>query len=256
MKANASDAHTGHCCVLVSVVAVGTQTSDPELHPANLRRSSAEPAIGRCLLLHTRTRPGRASACDNSTDPRCRKRRHGPSKQVETRPDFDAEAFLKSAGAARRVATYPKGKVVFSQGQPSDTVMYVQKGGIKISVLSRDRQRSGRGDAGTRRLLRGRRSDRSIDSDRDSHRDDADDRTRHREGSDASAAARRADVLGSVHLVHAGEEPPHRSRSGRSPLQLQREAAGADASAAGAVRRSGRCRSGGYRRSPRKRSQK
>ena len=47
------------------------------------------------------------------------------------------QAFLKSAGAARRVATYPKGKVVFSQGQPSDTVMYVQKGGIKISVLSR-----------------------------------------------------------------------------------------------------------------------
>ena len=51
--------------------------------------------------------------------------------------DFDAQAFLKSAGAARRIATFPKGRVVFSQGQPSDTVMYVQKGGIKISVLSR-----------------------------------------------------------------------------------------------------------------------
>src|ERR1044071_7468880 len=52
-------------------------------------------------------------------------------------PDFDAEAFLTSAGAARRAATYPKGKIVFSQGQPSDAVMYVQKGSIKISVLSR-----------------------------------------------------------------------------------------------------------------------
>ena len=50
---------------------------------------------------------------------------------------FDIEAFLKSAGAARRVATYPKGKTVFSQGQPSDAVMYIQKGGIKMSVLSR-----------------------------------------------------------------------------------------------------------------------
>jgi CRP/FNR family cyclic AMP-dependent transcriptional regulator len=58
-------------------------------------------------------------------------------KPRQTQPDFDVQAFLKSAGAARRVATYPKGKVVFSQGQPSDTVMYVQKGGIKISVLSR-----------------------------------------------------------------------------------------------------------------------
>jgi len=55
----------------------------------------------------------------------------------EKGPAFDAESFLTSAGAARRVTTYPKGKVVFSQGQPSETVMYIQKGGIKISVLSR-----------------------------------------------------------------------------------------------------------------------
>src|SRR4029078_4078066 len=50
---------------------------------------------------------------------------------------FDAEAFLESAGAARRVVSYPKGTIVFSQGQPSDAVMYIQKGGVKISVLSR-----------------------------------------------------------------------------------------------------------------------
>jgi CRP/FNR family transcriptional regulator, cyclic AMP receptor protein len=52
-------------------------------------------------------------------------------------PAFDAEAFLTSAGAARGMMTYPKGKIVFSQGQPSDAVMYIQKGSIKISVLSR-----------------------------------------------------------------------------------------------------------------------
>jgi len=52
-------------------------------------------------------------------------------------PAFDPEAFLTSAGAARRVTTYPKGKVVFSQGQPSDAVLYIQKGSIKMSVLSR-----------------------------------------------------------------------------------------------------------------------
>jgi CRP/FNR family cyclic AMP-dependent transcriptional regulator len=55
----------------------------------------------------------------------------------EQRPAFDTEAFLKSAGAARRVATYENGQTVFSQGQPSDAVMYIQKGGIKISVVSR-----------------------------------------------------------------------------------------------------------------------
>ena len=50
---------------------------------------------------------------------------------------FDAEAFLASAGATRRVVTYPKGKIVFAQGQRSDAVIFIQKGGIKISVLSR-----------------------------------------------------------------------------------------------------------------------
>ena len=53
------------------------------------------------------------------------------------RPPFDVTAFLESAGAARRVVSYPKGKIVFSQGQPSDAVLYIQNGGIKISVLSR-----------------------------------------------------------------------------------------------------------------------
>lgn len=60
-----------------------------------------------------------------------------PLKASEIGPDFDVEAFLKSAGAPQRVATYPKGKVVFSQGQPSNSVMYIQKGGVKLSVLSR-----------------------------------------------------------------------------------------------------------------------
>ena len=60
-----------------------------------------------------------------------------PPKRSEIQPDFDVEAFLKSAGGPQRVTTYPKGKIVFSQGQPSTTVMYIQKGGIKLSVLSR-----------------------------------------------------------------------------------------------------------------------
>jgi CRP/FNR family transcriptional regulator, cyclic AMP receptor protein len=66
--------------------------------------------------------------------PKAKARRVHPGEEP---PAFNAEAFLESAGAARRIVTYSKGKVVFSQGQPSDTVLYIQKGGIKISVLSR-----------------------------------------------------------------------------------------------------------------------
>ena len=59
------------------------------------------------------------------------------TQPAEERPPFDAEAFLESAGAARRSKSFPKGESVFSQGEPSDSVMYIQKGGVKISVLSR-----------------------------------------------------------------------------------------------------------------------
>ena len=52
-------------------------------------------------------------------------------------PTFDAEVFLESIGATRRIVTYSKGKTLFRQGQPSDAVMYIQKGSVKISVLSR-----------------------------------------------------------------------------------------------------------------------
>ena len=66
--------------------------------------------------------------------PKTKTRRVRASAQ---RSAFDAKAFLESSGAARRVVTYPAGRIVFSQGQPSDAVLYIQKGSIKISVLSR-----------------------------------------------------------------------------------------------------------------------
>jgi CRP-like cAMP-binding protein len=80
--------------------------------------------------------------------PRSRARRVPPRAK---QPPFDVESFLASAGATGRVATYPRGKIVFSQGQPSDAVMYIQKGAIKISVLSRTGKEAvvamlGRGD--------------------------------------------------------------------------------------------------------------
>jgi CRP-like cAMP-binding protein len=45
--------------------------------------------------------------------------------------------FLESTGPLRRVAKYRRGQVAFEQGDPADDVRYLQKGTIKISVLSR-----------------------------------------------------------------------------------------------------------------------
>jgi CRP-like cAMP-binding protein len=51
--------------------------------------------------------------------------------------EFNAEAFLKSTGIAKRVAQYARGDAVFTQGDPCEHVMYIQTGGIKLSVLSK-----------------------------------------------------------------------------------------------------------------------
>jgi CRP/FNR family cyclic AMP-dependent transcriptional regulator len=50
---------------------------------------------------------------------------------------FDAQTFLDSAGVARRVATYRTAAIIYSQGDVSDGVMYVQKGEVKLSVVSK-----------------------------------------------------------------------------------------------------------------------
>ncbi|MGH9347459.1 MAG: Crp/Fnr family transcriptional regulator [Vicinamibacterales bacterium] len=51
-------------------------------------------------------------------------------------PSFDVYAFLDSAGVSRRGVRFAPNRVVFAQGEPANSVFYVQKGGVKLSVLS------------------------------------------------------------------------------------------------------------------------
>jgi CRP/FNR family cyclic AMP-dependent transcriptional regulator len=64
-----------------------------------------------------------------------------PARKLAKAPkpsaEFDLHGFLDSAGLSRTVTKYPKGAVIFSQGDPAAQVMYVQQGGVKISVLSK-----------------------------------------------------------------------------------------------------------------------
>jgi CRP/FNR family cyclic AMP-dependent transcriptional regulator len=57
------------------------------------------------------------------------KRRTAPST-------FDAQTFLESAGAAKSVLAYRRSEPIFEQGDVCDSVMYIQKGGVKLSVIS------------------------------------------------------------------------------------------------------------------------
>jgi CRP/FNR family transcriptional regulator, cyclic AMP receptor protein len=50
--------------------------------------------------------------------------------------NFSVYDFLGSAGGARRVAVYGRSEIIYSQGDPAETVMYVQKGGVRLSVVN------------------------------------------------------------------------------------------------------------------------
>jgi CRP/FNR family cyclic AMP-dependent transcriptional regulator len=49
---------------------------------------------------------------------------------------FSAQAFLESAGLARKVAEFAKKETIFSQGDVCRDVLYIQKGGVRLSVVN------------------------------------------------------------------------------------------------------------------------
>jgi CRP-like cAMP-binding protein len=49
---------------------------------------------------------------------------------------FDSKTFLTRVGNGRSIGNYAAGQVVFSQGDPADAVFYIQKGKVKITVVS------------------------------------------------------------------------------------------------------------------------
>jgi CRP-like cAMP-binding protein len=51
-------------------------------------------------------------------------------------PPFDVEAFLATAGVARRVIKFAPATTIYTQGDRATSVWYVQRGRVKLSVLS------------------------------------------------------------------------------------------------------------------------
>src|SRR5882724_272836 len=49
---------------------------------------------------------------------------------------FDVKLFLDSAGLRRKVEKFRGKETVFGQGDPAKTVMYIQEGGVKLSVVN------------------------------------------------------------------------------------------------------------------------
>jgi CRP-like cAMP-binding protein len=63
--------------------------------------------------------------------------REHPDMPGRRTPALDIQACLDTSGVATRVVKYGTAETVFSQGHAGDSVMYIRKGGVKLSVRSK-----------------------------------------------------------------------------------------------------------------------
>jgi CRP/FNR family transcriptional regulator, cyclic AMP receptor protein len=64
------------------------------------------------------------------------KARRSPKKANSKIPVFNVKLFLDSAGLGRKITTFRRKETVFAQGDPAKTVMYIQDGGVKLTVVN------------------------------------------------------------------------------------------------------------------------
>lgn len=65
-----------------------------------------------------------------------RRTRKSSRSNLKKMPAFDVQAFLNSAGVARRVVSYRAQEKIYSQGDPATNVMYIQEGGVRLSIIN------------------------------------------------------------------------------------------------------------------------
>jgi len=59
-----------------------------------------------------------------------------PKRKSTQKLAFDAQAFLDSAGVARKVEEFKRAEVLYAQGDAASSVIYLQTGGVKLTVVN------------------------------------------------------------------------------------------------------------------------
>jgi CRP-like cAMP-binding protein len=61
----------------------------------------------------------------------------GPRAADKQRRDFDPHAFLVTLGEGRKIVHFPQKQTIFTQGEPTDAVFYIQTGKVRLTVVSK-----------------------------------------------------------------------------------------------------------------------
>jgi CRP-like cAMP-binding protein len=62
---------------------------------------------------------------------------HSPKRVISQRAVFNVKLFLESNGLGRKIAKFQRKETVFSQGDLAKNVIYIQEGGVKLTVVNR-----------------------------------------------------------------------------------------------------------------------
>ncbi len=69
--------------------------------------------------------------------PRRKAQKNVQKKVQKNVKKFDVRAFLSKVGLGRTILQYPENSAIFAQGDPADAVFYIQKGRVKLTVVSK-----------------------------------------------------------------------------------------------------------------------
>src|SRR5581483_8394414 len=67
--------------------------------------------------------------------------------------DFDPHAFISTIGKGREMISFPKKGTIFAQGDHTDGLFFIQKGKVRLSVVSERGKRSNSSDSKRKRFL-------------------------------------------------------------------------------------------------------
>jgi CRP/FNR family transcriptional regulator, cyclic AMP receptor protein len=60
-----------------------------------------------------------------------------PTAAVRKKREFDPKNFLATIGVGRKMLLVPKKQMIFAQGAAADAVFYIQKGKVRLTVVSK-----------------------------------------------------------------------------------------------------------------------
>jgi CRP/FNR family transcriptional regulator, cyclic AMP receptor protein len=60
-----------------------------------------------------------------------------PTKSAKSKRAFDPREFLAAIGHGRKIAIFSKKQTIFTQGDAADAVFYIQKGKVRLTVVSK-----------------------------------------------------------------------------------------------------------------------